>query len=58
MSTQAIDFSDLGGRPVGSSGGAIDFSDLGAKQVQPATKHRIGFRLTRHSALRGRLIAP
>lgn len=34
MSTQPLDFSDLGGKPVSS--GSIDFSDLGGKEVKPS----------------------
>src|SRR5262245_3969807 len=36
MATRAIDFSDLGGKPVPSSG-PIDFSDLGGKPVAAST---------------------
>ncbi len=39
MATQAIDFSDLGGKQISpaTSRGSIDFSDLGGKVVQPAS---------------------
>ena len=37
MSTPAIDFSDLGAKPVQASGPSVDFSDLGAKPVGNGT---------------------
>ena len=37
MSTTAIDFSDLGAKPVQTSGPTVDFSDLGGKPVGDGT---------------------
>lgn len=42
MATSAIDFSDLGGKPVQQAQAGIDFSDLGGKQVSPASASPTG----------------